>query len=125
MKSLKFTYLLTLILALTICVDAQSKNMATLGGVVTDSFGAVIPDTLVTAQNKKGKKYGAKTGDDGEYKFPLPKGVYTLEFTRPPFKALTIKKYQITDKGKMRLDVSLICGNCELIEDISWLGQSL
>ena len=125
MKFLKCVYLSTLILALAVSVNAQSKDLTILSGVVTDTFGAVITNVLVTAQNKNGKKYGAKNGDDGEYKIPLPKGVYKLEFTRPPFKAVTIKEYRITNKSRRRLNISLICVNCELIEDISWLEQSL
>ena len=62
-----------------------------LVGTVTDSSGAAIPKSQVTAANKDtGVKYSALTDGVGQYRFNhLPVGVYDVTATAPNFDAQT------------------------------------
>ena len=108
MKSSVHILLCLLILLGTTTGFAQVKD-STLSGVVTDYFGAVIPDVGIEAKNTSGRVYFTKTGYDGVYKFVIPSGRYSLAFKAKPFDNFYIADYQVVYAGKMSLDVSLIC----------------
>ena len=72
----------------TIGAHAADVN-GRIKGTVTDSSGAILPDTTVTATNQAtGVKFETKSQADGSYLFPqLPVGTYTVQVAAAGFQA--------------------------------------
>jgi hypothetical protein len=84
---------LTLLLALFApVVMAQSSGTSGLGGTVTDTSGAAVPNVTVTlTSNATGQVRTATTGTDGAYKFTLlPPGDYKIRFAVNGFKTAEV-----------------------------------
>ncbi len=111
MKLLFYAFLL---FVFTICVSAQSTNKGTLEGIIIDEFGAVIPQVRIHAKSKDGKTFETTSNADGTYKLVMEAGIFSLFFSLKPFEPFKIEEYQMPDT-RMRLDVSLICKDCEVI----------
>ena len=93
-------------------VAPQTEKCATITGVVTDLWGAVIPWVTVTATNRKGKKIQTTANDEGLYRFELLSGRYKLVFKHKPkggYISTTIVDYQVPYEGTVHLDMSLRC----------------
>ena len=118
MRSLSVIFSLVFALLLAAGALAQSKTDGVLSGEITDEFGALTPDVQIVAKSKEGKAFYSKSSPSGIYEFRLPKGIYNLTFKRPPFKTFSVEEYQISDGARMKLDVSLICENCERIDHV-------
>jgi len=105
---------LLLVCTYSISVYAQRDTGAAVRGVVTDAFGAVVPEALVIATSKTGKKFESKSGSDGRYKLRMPSGgVYKIQVVFKPYKVFVIDEYQLIGSANLNLDVSLICEDCE------------
>ncbi|HYH86221.1 MAG TPA: carboxypeptidase-like regulatory domain-containing protein [Pyrinomonadaceae bacterium] len=87
-------------------------TLSTLSGVVRDPLGAVVPVADVTVMDEKtGKKFGAKTSDEGEFTLAqLPEGAYTFEITYPGFMTLTIKGFKVGAGEALSVEASLAVG---------------
>lgn len=78
-------------------------NTGTIGGTVTDSSGAIVPDATVTILNEGTQSQNVlKTNADGAYVAPgLPVGVYTVTVQKTGFGAykqtgVTVHPSQVT-----------------------------
>lgn len=80
-----------------------------VGGVVSDPLGAVVPQAELRLINKSTKaKVEAKTSDKGEFIFAnLSKGRYSLEVESPGFKVLKIKELLVGDGEELLLTAVL------------------
>jgi hypothetical protein len=89
-----------------------------LTGVVTDFWGAVLPDVRLTATDRKGRRFEAITGESGEFKLRLASGRYRLIFQPSSYYIpAAIDDYQMPYEGKMRLDMSLPCKEpCKVVD---------
>ena len=114
MKLLVFIFGVCVLFGFKIPVCAQSDTESVVTGSITDYFGALVPEATVIAIGKGGRKYEVKSGNDGTYELRTPGGgVYKIQVVRKPFKTFVINEYQIMHGGGLRLDVSLICEDCE------------
>jgi hypothetical protein len=77
-------------------VWAQSGT-SSVQGTVTDSTGAVVPDSDVAlTNNATGVKMSTKSDNAGSYSFPtVTPGLYTLEVTKPGFAGYKITAFSV------------------------------
>lgn len=54
------------------------KNAAIVSGVITDEYGAVIPEIFIKFINEKSEEFKIKSNLDGEYSVKLPFGIYQV-----------------------------------------------
>lgn len=94
---LSFFFYLTILLACTSPVWAQSATTGALTGVVSDPSGGVISGATVTLTNNgTGQTRTATTDASGNYKFSLiPPGTYSLRFEASGFKTSTISSVTV------------------------------
>ncbi len=86
-------YRLTLLIALLLCAwipsaaAQESIQFASIGGIVTDPSGAVLPGATVTAtQTNTNVSRSGASGRDGRFRLPsLPLGPYTVTVHDPGF----------------------------------------
>src|ERR1017187_2785001 len=103
---------LALLMVSTAAMYGQAVS-ATLLGNVTDTSGAVVPNTrvVITEQNT-GVSRSAETNESGNYTFPdLPPGVYSVVVEQTGFKKETRKDISVTVNTATRIDVKLQPGN--------------
>ena len=87
-------------------------NTAEIGGVVTDTQGAVLPGTTITAIHA-GSGVKTERVSDGEGRFflpALPVGEYTLTVTLPGFKQFTRTGLNLQVGQKVNLPITLDVG---------------
>ena len=91
-------FCLTVLLACTSPVWAQSATTGGLTGVVTDPSGGVISGATVTlTSTTTGQSRTATTDASGNYKFSLiPPGTYSLKFEAPGFKTSTVSSVTVS-----------------------------
>ena len=109
--------LIALTLFLSMVASSQTKKSGVMIGTVTDSFGSLITGAAVEAKNAAGREFATKTNAEGSYRLELPEGRYRISVRAPgtPFNVFMISDYQMPYLGKMNLDVSLTCDNCEVV----------
>ena len=85
---------------------------ATMLGTVTDSSGAVIPETHITVVNRDtGVANGTLTNSEGSWSIPfLPPGVYELRAEQPGFKTFQRSPIELRVNDRVRIDVVLEVG---------------
>ena len=100
---------------------ANQDQKGSLGLIIYDPNGAVVPNATVTIyKNKQKKKNGftAVTDDSGTYeKSSLDAGIYTLKIIGTGFKTLTVVNIKIRDGEKSQLKVVLEPG-----QTTEWVG---
>jgi len=93
---------------------AQDTN-ASLGGTITDSSGAAIPNAHLTLTNElTTSQISLTTDSSGEYNFTniLP-GTYTLRVTATGFGTKVQRGIELTTNQQGRVNISLAVGNAE------------
>jgi hypothetical protein len=98
-------------------VYAQEIKRSHITGAIMDSYGSLIDDVQVTFTSSDGHIIKVNSKTDGEYSADVKPGIYSVRFTRPPFKDFFIEEFQIPLTPKMQLDISLICSGCKRIDD--------
>src|SRR5919205_345712 len=85
-----------LLLMLSLAALAQESTVrGNLGGVVTDSTGAVVPEAKVTITGPTGNS-AATSGADGRFLFPvLIPGQYTVKVEKQGFRAAELKGVEV------------------------------
>src|SRR5260370_243816 len=98
---------------------------ATLNGVIQDPNGAVVPDVEVTATRiETGTAVTTKTNGAGIYVFTnLMPGHYHLQISRPGFKAIAIKEFELHVQDKLEQNFSLEIGSVSELVTVN--GDSL
>ncbi|WP_182277056.1 carboxypeptidase-like regulatory domain-containing protein [Granulicella sp. 5B5] len=119
-----FSFLLVVIA--TVPVMAQSVRGA-IGGSVTDTTGALIPNATITATNQDtgGKNTTHSTGA-GVYSFPdLPIGPYTVTVSANGFQTKTSTGVLVTVNSTIALNVSLGSGPVNEVVTVDASGLQL
>jgi thiol-disulfide isomerase/thioredoxin len=88
--------------------DQRDGPKARLAITVTDRFGSIIPNALVSARSIAGETVSLKNKGDGRYELDLKQGIYRIQIVKRAFETFTIDRYQV-GRNPMTLDVSLIC----------------
>jgi len=104
---------------------AQATN-ASVGGIVTDSSGAVIPSVTVTATNiGTGVATKTTTNQSGAYEFPsLQQGNYRVESVLTGFRTIVMSPVVLDVGAQVRLNVTLpVAGGSTTVEVIA-AGES-
>ena len=111
---------LCLILALAVCVWAQT-NTSRISGTVTDSNGAVIAGAKVTAKNDAtGVAQTQSTTEAGLYSFPsLPVGGYTITVEMSGFKTANQAGVIIQVNTPVTVDISMEVGQASEIVNVT------
>ena len=99
-------------------------NRASLSGTVTDSSGAVVPETTVVAvQTATQSKFTATANESGIYNFiGLPIGDYTVTAERQGFSQAVHLNVVLTSNAAVRADMTLSPGS--LSERVEVKAQS-
>jgi hypothetical protein len=114
---------LSLLLVFTTAAFAQS-NTGSITGVVTDSNGAVVPNSTVTVINQgTNEKRTVQSDGEGRYEVPaLPNGIYTVEATASGFKTTSVKDLRLAVGEKARADVMMNVGGVDAVVTVA--GQT-
>jgi Carboxypeptidase regulatory-like domain len=106
----KFTYAVCVCLFLLLSVNGYGQTVnATVGGIVGDPSGALIPGVTVTATNTgTGIANMTVTNESGAYQFPaLQPGVYKVSAELPGFQTQTFTNVQLGGAQQITLNFSL------------------
>jgi hypothetical protein len=122
---LVFAPLLTIFLASRLW--GQATEFGALNGTVTDPVGHVIADVTVNATNTAtNESKNAKTNSSGQYRiFNLLPAQYTLTFSAPGFKIVTIEPFQLNVGLTLTQDRELPVGDTTQRVEVSAEGQLL
>ncbi|MDQ6700054.1 MAG: carboxypeptidase-like regulatory domain-containing protein [Acidobacteriota bacterium] len=95
-----------------------------ISGSATDSSGAVVPGTVISASNEEtGFKRDTTVGTAGEYSLVgLQPGTYTLNAEQKGFKRFTVKGLKLEVDQNERIDVRLEIGNVSEVVEVT--GQA-
>jgi hypothetical protein len=87
----------TFVVALFFAFSAFGQNLTSLSGTVTDSSGAVVPNSSVTVENlSNGATRTALTDDSGGYSFPqIAPGAYKLSAAATGFSVATVEEVRL------------------------------
>ena len=100
---LRFSWLMILLVACTLSVNAQQSS-GTLRGRVADEFGGLIVGATVTVADQSGVQKTSTTDAEGNYAFPsLPPGRYTVTATAPGFANYENSEVEVTAGGTIPL----------------------
>src|SRR5262245_4700524 len=93
-------------------VFAQAVANAEIGGVITDSSGAVVPGAQIRAtQTDTGRARSTVSGSDGSYVLPnLPVGPYKLEVSAPAFSNYAQSGITLQVGNNVHINVTLQVG---------------
>jgi hypothetical protein len=82
-------------------------------GLVSDSTGALIPDTkVVLVETSTGVQRVSATNSTGNYTFAeLPEGTYKVTITKAGFKEVVSNTLNLTTQASVRFDATLPVGN--------------
>ena len=107
-----FLAFLSLLLAFTASLMAQTSSTGALAGTVTDSTGAAIANATVTVTSADTAQVrNATTGPDGAYHVGfLPPGNYRVKFDAAGFRSLEIPSATVAVTETETLDRSLQVG---------------
>jgi outer membrane receptor protein involved in Fe transport len=98
-----------------------------LGGVITDPNGAVVPAAAVTAKNvATGGEYRTRSSEAGLYIFPtLPSGAYEVTVEKAGFKKLTRGNIEIRvatrQEANLKLEIGDVMQTVEVTADAQLL----
>ncbi len=107
----KSSILLIVLLLLAVPLWPQGAT-GSITGAVTDTSGAVVPNSAVTARSvESGRDWQTKTNEAGIYNIPaLPPGRYTLTVEVPGFKRLVTNPIELEVNQVARIDLTLEVG---------------
>src|ERR1700722_543346 len=102
-----------LVSSVLLCVmPVLGQNESGLGGTITDSSGAVLPNVSVTlTSQQQGTVRVAQTNASGLYNFTfLPQGSYTITISAAGFNTLTQNNIELAVAQNVRQDFKLQVG---------------
>ena len=95
-------------IALAISVTASAQTVTSIGGIVTDEAGAVIPGGIITLEPDDGPTRTAVVGPDGRYEFRnVPVGVYQLRARLTGF-ATTTRQVPVALGQALTINIVLV-----------------
>ena len=98
---------LLVILSLPSCLRAQT---ASIGGTITDSSGAAVPNVNIIAQNADtGATHSVQTDASGVYRLTnLDPGIYDIRMEHPNFKSVLFSHMPLSVDQVLTLDAKLV-----------------
>ena len=104
----------------------SQQEAGTIGGVVTDSTGAVIPGAKVTAKNvSTSAERSVQTGSAGQYVIPgLEPGLYDVTATAQSFSPYLVRA-EVTVGGKVTVDAQLSLGKQTQVVEVVGEGGAV
>src|SRR5215472_972643 len=98
---------LLIILSLPSCLRAQT---ASIGGTITDSTGAAVPNAKITAQNvATGASRSGQTDESGVYRITnVNPGVYDIRIEHPNFNTVLYSQVALSVDQVLTLDAKLV-----------------
>jgi A-macroglobulin TED domain/Alpha-2-macroglobulin family/MG2 domain/Carboxypeptidase regulatory-like domain/A-macroglobulin receptor binding domain/Macroglobulin domain MG3 len=97
-----------------------------ISGVVTDSSGAVVAQTMVTAEAENGARFTGYTDSSGRYTFSnILTGIYRLEFAASGFRTRVVLRIPVQQSGTTQVDVTLDVGSSSESVVVEAQAQSL
>jgi hypothetical protein len=120
-------FLAFLILTCSSSLSLFAQDRAGIGGVVTDSTGAVVPDARIELDSSAtGFHRTAATNSNGLYEMtPLPVGTYTITFSKEGFKPTMIKEVDLQYAQTRTFDVKLEVGGVEQSVSVAATAESV
>jgi hypothetical protein len=108
-------------------VSLFAQDRAAIGGVVTDSTGAVVPDAKIAVDSSAtGFHRTAVSNANGLYELtPLPVGTYTITFTKEGFKPTIINGVDLLYAQTRTFDVKLEVGGLEQSVSVAATAESV
>ena len=103
----------TVFVGLLIVLTLPSRLLAqtaSLGGTITDSTGAAVPNAKITAQNvNTGETQTAKTDESGVYRITnLNPGIYDITIEHSSFKTIAYSQIPLSVDQVLTLDAKLV-----------------
>jgi hypothetical protein len=98
---------LLIFLSLPACLRAQT---ASIGGTITDTTGAAVPNVKITAQNANtGETQTAQTDESGVYRMTnLNPGIYDITIEHSSFKTVAYSQIPLSVEQVLTLDAKLV-----------------
>ena len=114
-RSFRTQFLLFLLMSLASVAAIAQQTLGGLTGLVTDSAGAILPGTTVTAVgDQTGLKRVQTSSSSGVYAFQdLPIGTYTLTFTHDGFQKANFPNIPIQGDRTATINASLNIGSVD------------
>ena len=122
----KLTVVVSALLALFLAAQAFGQD-ASLGGIVTDPSGAVVPGATVTATNEgTGVVSTSITNSAGAYSFPrLLFGAYTVKAEQKGFQTKSVTKVNLQVGQQARLNFQLEVSGVATNVEVTTTGEQL
>jgi outer membrane receptor protein involved in Fe transport len=100
---------------------AFAQSTGSIGGIVTDAVGAVIPNASVTIQSQgTGETHASRTDASGIYLVPaLPVGTYRIEVKSPGMQTTLASGVELSVGSALRQDFSLQVGSAAETVEVS------
>src|SRR5262249_25061000 len=119
--------LVVLITAVAARAYGQTQTTGSIGGVMQDQTGALIPGVEVTAEQAgTGIKRSAATSETGVYVLSLlPVGHYTVTFALAGFRTVINRDIQVNATEKITLNGKLGLADVATTVDVSATSQLL
>jgi hypothetical protein len=110
--------------ALTTPAAFAQETTATVGGMVTDQSGGVLPGATISLKHlATGRLYETVTGTEGVYYLPLlPIGSYEVTFSLPGFQPRIVRGVDLAVNDRVRLDAILQTGGVSEVVQVT--GQT-
>ena len=106
--------------------SAQAQTTGSIGGTVTDSNGAIVPNATVTVRGQSGQEFTAVTSDNGTFRVPsVAAGLYTVSITSSGFKKSVISNVKVDVGLPTTVDTSLEVGSVEQVVEVTTGGEVL
>lgn len=127
MRAVRLTLCLTLLLAFSGKMFAQSGATGTILGTVSDTSGAIIPNVAVTITNTAtGQAFKTVTSSSGDYFAPaLNPGTYSVSAQSKGFEKSVTRGIVLNVNDKVRADISLKPGAVSETVDVTAQAVSL
>ena len=119
-KRIRFLWLI-MVLVGTACTLQAQLNRGSIGGIVTDPQGGVVPNVNVTITNvATGVATSLKTNSAGYYlAVDLVPGIFSARFEAPGFALLDLKDIQVPAGTVTRVDAQLQVGQTRQTVEVS------
>lgn len=120
--------LLAILLCLAMCTLAYTQaGSAQLGGIVSDSSGALIPGVTITVTNNDtGVTTTTITNDSGSYNFPSlqPGKAYKIAASLVGFQPKTVTGLELSVASNNRQDIKLALASSTTVVDVTTTANS-
>ena len=100
--------------------QVSNKADGTLSGTIRDQGDGVIPNTEVLVLSEStGEEFTTRSGEDGKYRLPLPRGTYIVSVALPGFTTYAVGGVKVESGKGSTLDPTLYVGTLGEVVSIS------